>query len=119
MSHHGHTQDRWPETDPRPTGPLALLLSMVPRGRVGHRGSGGAAVIGATAGGILGGIIDDNASRGAIIGAVAGGTAGALIARQMNHQTESPDAYPLTAGVRRAEGMGRHRFRNRDRIRLA
>ncbi len=62
--------------------------------------------IGAAAGGVLGGIIDDNTARGAIIGAVIGGTAGAVIGREMDQQAEELEASLPNAEVERiGEGI--------------
>ena len=64
------------------------------------------AVIGAAAGGVLGGIIDDNTARGAIIGAVVGGTAGAVIGRQMDQQAANLERELANAEVERiGEGI--------------
>jgi outer membrane protein OmpA-like peptidoglycan-associated protein len=62
--------------------------------------------IGAAAGGVLGGIIDDNTARGAIIGAVIGGTAGGIIGREMDQQAEELEASLPNAEVERiGEGI--------------
>jgi outer membrane protein OmpA-like peptidoglycan-associated protein len=64
------------------------------------------AVIGAAAGGILGGMIDDNTTRGAIIGAVVGGSAGAIIGRQMDQQAAELEEDLANAEVERiGEGI--------------
>jgi outer membrane protein OmpA-like peptidoglycan-associated protein len=67
---------------------VALTLSLAGC-RASRTAKGGA--IGATAGGILGGLIgskSDNTAEGAIIGAALGGTAGALIGNYMDRQAE-------------------------------
>jgi outer membrane protein OmpA-like peptidoglycan-associated protein len=64
------------------------------------------AVIGAGAGGVLGGVIDDNTARGAIIGAVVGGTAGAIIGGQMDKQAAALEKELADAEVERiGEGI--------------
>jgi outer membrane protein OmpA-like peptidoglycan-associated protein len=63
-------------------------------------------VIGAAAGGIIGGVIDDNTTRGVIIGAAVGGTAGAIIGRQMDQQArELESALPEAEVERIGEGI--------------
>ncbi len=93
----------------RPIRPLiwaGTLLAMTVAGcqSMSRTQRGGA--IGAAAGGVLGGIIDDNTARGAIIGAVIGGTAGAVIGREMDQQAEELEASLPNAQVERiGEGI--------------
>jgi outer membrane protein OmpA-like peptidoglycan-associated protein len=67
------------------------------------------AIIGAGAGGVIGGIIGNqtgSTARGAIIGAVVGGAAGAIIGHQMDQQAkEIKDAIPGATVERVGEGI--------------
>lgn len=70
---------------------IVLLLALItaPLGCASNKGKG--AVIGAGAGGVIGGIIgkqSDNTAVGAILGAAIGGAAGAYIGNYMDKQAE-------------------------------
>ncbi len=85
---------------------IGLLVAMGPMGCASMNRTEEGAVIGAAAGGVLGGILDDNTARGAIIGAVIGGTAGAVIGREMDQQAaELEDAIPGAEVERIGEGI--------------
>jgi outer membrane protein OmpA-like peptidoglycan-associated protein len=85
---------------------LALLLTWGLGGCASMNRTEEGAVIGAAAGGVIGGIIDDNTTRGAIIGAVIGGTAGAVIGREMDQQASELEAELANAEVERiGEGI--------------
>lgn len=84
----------------------SVLLAMASSGCASMSQTERGGAIGAAAGGVLGGIIDDNTARGAIIGAVVGGTAGAIIGRQMDQQAEDLEASLPDAEVERiGEGI--------------
>jgi outer membrane protein OmpA-like peptidoglycan-associated protein len=84
----------------------AVILPPVVSGCASMSQTERGAAIGAAAGGVLGGIIDDNTARGAIIGAVVGGTAGAIIGREMDQQAEELEASLPDAEVERiGEGI--------------
>lgn len=106
MSPHTHSQDRSHRMQLSPIGPLALLFALLLGGCASLNRTEEGAAIGAAAGGILGGIIDDNTTRGAIIGAAVGGTAGAIIGRQMDEQAEELEtALPGAEVERVGEGI--------------
>ena len=95
----------------RLTVPLAViaLLGLTFLGCQGMSNTGKGAVIGAGAGGVVGGIIGKatgSTARGAIIGAAVGGTAGAIIGNQMDKQAEEIDQSVEGATVERVgEGI--------------
>src|SRR5205809_976607 len=70
---------------------VALLATAIFSGCAGMSQKGRGAVIGATAGAAVGGVIGNqtgSTARGAIIGAVVGGAAGAVIGHQMDQQAK-------------------------------
>ena len=73
---------------------LMLLFGMSATGCSSLNNTGKGAIIGAGAGGVVGGVIGratGSTARGAIIGAAVGGAAGAVIGRQMDKQAEELD----------------------------
>ncbi len=83
-----------------------FLLASAPSCAWNRKAQGG--VIGATAGGAIGGVIGNqtgSTARGAIIGAVVGGAAGAIIGHQMDQQAKELQQNIPGATVRR-EGEG-------------
>ena len=70
---------------------LALAALSAVTGCAGMNAKGKGALIGAGAGGVVGGVIgnqSNNTAKGAIIGAVLGGAAGAIIGHQMDQQAK-------------------------------
>lgn len=105
MRHYTHPGHRSFRTFGHPIA-SALLLAFGLGGCASMNRTEEGAVIGAAAGGIIGGIIDDNTTRGAIIGAAVGGTAGAIIGRQMDQQAEELETAIPNAEVERiGEGI--------------
>jgi outer membrane protein OmpA-like peptidoglycan-associated protein len=79
-----------------------LLFSTVAVGCSSMNSTSRGAVIGAGAGGAVGGVIGratGNTAQGAIIGAAVGGAAGAIIGRQMDQQAEELDEELANAEV--------------------
>jgi outer membrane protein OmpA-like peptidoglycan-associated protein len=79
-----------------------LLVSTFAVGCSSMNNTGKGAVIGAGAGGTIGGVIgrtQGNTAQGAIIGAAIGGAAGAIIGRQMDKQAEELDQELANADV--------------------
>jgi outer membrane protein OmpA-like peptidoglycan-associated protein len=72
-------------------GALILVAQMAATGCAGMNDKAKGALIGAGAGGVVGGVIgnqSNNTAKGAIIGAVVGGAAGAIIGHQMDQQAK-------------------------------
>lgn len=79
--------------NPKASSVVMLVLAALPAvtGCAGMSAKGKGAVIGAGAGGVIGGVIgkqSNNTAKGAIIGAVLGGAAGAIIGHQMDQQAK-------------------------------
>jgi outer membrane protein OmpA-like peptidoglycan-associated protein len=87
---------------------VAVILSLLTGCASMNRKTKGA-IIGAGAGGVIGGIIGNqtgSTTRGAIIGAVVGGAAGAIIGHQMDQQAkELEQAIPGARVTRVGEGI--------------
>jgi outer membrane protein OmpA-like peptidoglycan-associated protein len=70
---------------------LVLSGSLAVTGCAGMNDKTKGAIIGATSGGVVGGVIgkqSNNTAKGAIIGAIVGGAAGAIIGHQMDQQAK-------------------------------
>lgn len=93
----------------RALGAFTLLGALVLSGCAGMSQKERGAVIGATAGAAVGGVIGNqtgSTARGAIIGAVVGGAAGAVIGHQMDQQAkELEQNIPGATIVRVGEGI--------------
>lgn len=106
MRDHIRTENRAPRKFGLATGSTVLLLTVGLGACASLNRTEEGAGIGAVAGGIIGGIIDDNTTRGAIIGAAVGGTAGAIIGRQMDQQAAELESTLPDAEVERiGEGI--------------
>jgi outer membrane protein OmpA-like peptidoglycan-associated protein len=97
------------QRSPRAVAGLLLAGSVVLAGCAGMSQKQRGAVIGATTGAAVGGVIGNqtgSTARGAIIGAVVGGAAGAIIGHQMDQQAkELEQNIPGATVVRVGEGI--------------